>query len=204
MNKTYFKQFLSSNRETVSPDVLRILSEITKDQADAFVNLCSLQTLCYTETIDGKIEYWDKYTILPIYNYIKFTYKIGLDFETIRELEKLGLIGSTMFGFKKKIDNERHPLVHFTYRDSVLSITDYKSNAFPVGNIMLTKRGKYLSDYFELHYYDEYMDMLKKFFYNKALRVYQKPLLNIRRDNSGNCRYVRINRTEIDEPTDIV
>jgi hypothetical protein len=115
MNKTSFEQFLSDVKDAgdESDSVFRILSKITKKQDDAFANVCSLATQCYIETSDAEVKYWDKYTLLSIYDYIKFTYKIGLDFETLRELETLGLIATTMFGFKKDIDTEKETAENF-------------------------------------------------------------------------------------------
>lgn len=205
MNETSYKQFLSAAKGSgkATSGALRILSEITKEQAESFATLCSLITLCYIESPDGKVNYWDKCAILPIYDNIIFTYKIGLDFETIRELETLGLIGTSMFGFLKDIDTEKHTIVHFDYCGTVLSVTDYNSNAFPTGNVLLTREGKYLSDYIEVHCSDEYVNVLKKYFYDKDLRFYEKPLLSIRCDG-GNLRYERINRDDIDELTENV
>jgi len=202
MNKTSFEQFLSDVKDAgdESDSVLRILSKITKKQADAFANVCSLATQCYIETSDGEVKYWDKYTVLSIYDYIKFTYKIGLDFETLRELETLGLIATTMFGFKKDIDTEKHALVHFAYGDTILSVTDYISNSFPTGNILLTREGKYLSDFIQTNFYDEYIHILKSFLYKKALTIYELPLLRVKCQSDGNCIYEKINR---DNPQEI-
>lgn len=182
MNEANYKLFLSAinNSKLAS-------REITQ----AFERLCSMESSCYTETLSGEIEYLNKYNILGIHDNIKYTYKTGLNFETIKELEKLGLIKVTMFGFKSAIDAGKYPLVHFVYHSTVLSVTDYKSNSLPLGNVMLTQKGKALSEKIELCYLDEYADHLRKFF-ERRLEVYEQPLLNI--IDEAKQRHEKINR----------
>lgn len=183
MNKSNYKQFLSAftNGDTVTPKI-----------AEAFENLCSLTSSCYVESRDGDIANLGEYTILALYENIKFIYKIGLDFRTIKELEKLGLIKATMFGFKRTIDAEKYPISHFNYCSTVISVTGYRSNTLPLGNIMLTNKGKLISEFIDLHYYDEYIKILERFFAKGKLKVYEKPLIDIiENDGSG---YEIINR----------
>lgn len=195
MSETNIGVFKSVKESPDNADsgVMRIVSEITEAQADTFATLCRLATSCYTETPGGKVEYRGKYTILAIYDYIRFAYRVGLTFEALRQIEKLGLIATTMCGLMKAYSTERYPLVHFTYGETVLSITEYAPNSFPIGNILLTKEGRYFAEIFDTVRFDEYEDMLREFFYKRALAIYEKPLLSISRHGNDFC-YEKINR----------
>lgn len=186
MKDINYENFLATVKfpDEVSPQIFK-----------AFKNLCMLNTSWYVETIDEKIEYRGDCTILSIYDNIKFTYRLGLDFQTLKKLEKLGFIKVTMFGFKKNINAEIYPLSHFVYGDNVFSIYGYKSNHLTVGNIMLTELGNGMAQKFDFCYNDEYPDILKKFFNKDDQRLYEKPLLEAK--CSGNCfSFVKINRDE--------
>lgn len=197
MEKTSFDPAKVKLPEDAPADVVRILSEITKEQADVFANLCSLGAACFTETPDGKIDSLGNYVILPIYDCLIFAKSLGLDFSAIRELEQLGLIETTMFGYLKQLDPEKHPMLHLVYGDSVFSITEYAPNAFPLGNIILTKSGRYLADYVHVDHLKNYKDILDKFLDNKTLKVSDKPLLCVSGAGGKNFRCEKINREHL-------
>lgn len=182
-----------TNEQAVShagvPDTLK---EIPAGRAEAFGNLCALSASYYLETPDGTLNHWGDCIIFPIYRCLSFARGIGLDFPALSDLEMLGLIKMNPLGYKRGFDREKHPFIHVVYGESILSVTNYASNAFPSGNVILTDAGKRFANDFPPRCFAGYMDILQKYFIGKELTVSDEPLL--RAINSGSSRYEKINR----------
>ena len=128
---------------STSFNVVRILSEITKKQAELFANICSLSVLVVLETDKGfEINASDK-VILFFDSDNSFLQELGITFVSLNDLESLGLVKfDTIAGFITQYDANVVKKIHINYDNNTTTVTKFPDKAFPIGNIMLTTSGK--------------------------------------------------------------
>jgi len=130
---------------STSFNVVRILSEITKGQAELFANICSLSMNFVLETDQGFSPNVEAKVMLFFDSESNFLQQIGIDFQSLSDLESLGLIKfDALAGFIMKFDSSVYRKIHLYYNNKTTTVTKFPDKAFPIGNVMLTTSGEIL------------------------------------------------------------
>lgn len=123
-------------------NIVRILSELSKENAEVFSKICSMRVDILLDTgsdiknagcelmIDVPGNYWDK---------------IGVQVHTCQELQTLGLINFTAIGnYNIPVNSAIYPYVHIVSGNEVITVLN-NGKEFPRGNITLTNAGCYIA-----------------------------------------------------------
>lgn len=163
------------------PNMIRILSEITSDLANAFRIICSMTVKIKPLDPNEEIEN-DQAMIVP-YNGNKNIFdKIGLSFGAISELEALGLIKfDGIVGYVIDCHEGLYEICIDKNTDKIQNNTSQLN----VGNVMLTKAGETLQKITEPIEIEEYYLMLAKYLINNGV-VYISEKLLFNENNSNN------------------
>ena len=163
------------------PNMIRILSEITSDLANAFRIICSMTVKIKPLDPNEEIEN-DQAMIVP-YNGNKNIFdKIGLSFGAISELEALGLIKfDGIVGYVIDCHEGLYEICIDKNTDKIQNNTSQLN----VGNVMLTKAGETLQKITEPIEIEEYDLMLAKYLINNGV-VYISEKLLFNENNSNN------------------
>lgn len=149
------------------PNMIRILSEITPELANAFRKICSMIVTIKPSEEDGKIEK-EQVIIVPYSENKKELFEIGLGYEVLGELETLGVIkfsngyvmDCSIGKFEVFIDND-----HYEYQSN--------TQQFPIGNVILTQSGETLKRITESVEIENYHKIIVNFLTNN---IYQQLL----------------------------
>ena len=162
-------------------NMIRILSEITSDLANAFRIICSMTVKIKPLDPNEEIEN-DQAMIVP-YNGNKNIFdKIGLSFGAISELEALGLIKfDGIVGYVIDCHEGLYEICIDKNTDKIQNNTSQLN----VGNVMLTKAGETLQKITEPIEIEEYYLMLAKYLMNKGV-VYISEKLLFNENNNNN------------------
>lgn len=127
------------------PNMIRILSEITPELARAFRKVCSMKVLLCPLLDDEIIKDEEEVEVLvPYSDNHKALRDMGLSFNTLSELETLGIIKFSSMGYILNIKETDKALLYVGEKLEV--VTGYEKGAFPIGNVMLTVAGEALSE----------------------------------------------------------
>ena len=139
--------------------IIRILTELTQEQAEAFAILCNL-CVEFQEIDFGRVM---KYIMLNGYHNGEETF--GLTFGMLNELDSVGLI-------KHKTDNVSCFVVGFRFNQSDVRITYWKDTSIirtnkdgsiPIGSVFLTDVGYALARSVEKKEIPGFFESVKKF-----------------------------------------
>lgn len=144
------------------PTMIRVLSEITADLAKAFRILCSMAIDIFPLDEVGNIESGFQQLIVPYENNDETFWNIGVDFNTLNELDTLGVLKfETVTGYVKKGFSNKKILLRI---DNELEVAEkYDANGFPIGNVILTSVGESLKSITETIKIDGYNSMIKNY-----------------------------------------
>lgn len=123
--------------------LFRILSEIDSELAKKFTVLCSQRIMYVGVREDDTIInncFINEVVILEDHDFYN---SIGLDLATMTELEAIGLISSSAFGYKKTLFEGNKVLISDGSFTECMILKDDKS--FSTGSIVLTEAGTYLA-----------------------------------------------------------
>lgn len=150
---------------TTPKNVVRILSEISKEYATVFASLCSLRVDILADT-GNDIEYCGQdLMVFLTNNYLK---EMNINLNIIRELEQLGLINFVDIGhYSRTITNKDYPYVHIVCNDHVITAINTKDK-FPTGQIILTKAGQCISRFAPACYNQQHMEGIKDYLEKEA------------------------------------
>ncbi len=145
------------------PNMIRILSEITSELAQAFQKICSMKiTICPVDA-DGRVkkELLKNTLLVPYNNNKKELSDIGLSFRLLNELDTLGVIKFNLLGkyFTKDFSIGMYIICIYNENYKIRN----NSNDFPLGYVMLTNVGKALQQITEPLEIDGYYDMVKEY-----------------------------------------
>ena len=131
---------------STSFNVVRILSEITKKQAEIFANICSLSTCFVLETDKGFSSSVEQKTLLFFNSESLLLKQLGISFVALNDLESLGLIKfEGLAGFVTQYDSSSIKKIHLYYNEKAITVIKFPDKAFPIGNVLLTSSGEALS-----------------------------------------------------------
>lgn len=154
------------NPGSTPPNMIRILSEMTPELAQAFSKTCSMKVLV-REINEKGINTIPKELIVIPYSYYKdFFKKLGLSFEVLSELDTLGVLKYDTF-WEDKITSKQL-LICTENRFELIIKYDY--TGFPAGNVMLTAVGKSLRKIIEPVEIEGYHDMVKEYLIKKDVK----------------------------------
>lgn len=140
--------------------VIRILSDISKDEAAIFSNLCSLRLEILADTGDDIHHVGYEFMV---FNFSDYLQEIGINFDAILELEKLGLLSLSNVGhYNRRIPHGSFPYVHIVCEDCVMTVINSEED-FPTGRILLTKAGQCISRFIPARYNQQHMKNVKSF-----------------------------------------
>lgn len=144
------------------PTMIRVLSEITADLAKAFRILCGMAIDIFPLDEVGNIESGFQQLIVPYENNDETFWNIGVDFNTLNELDTLGVLKfETVTGYVKKGFSNKKILLRI---DNELEVAEkYNANGFPIGNVILTSVGESLKSITETIKIDGYNSMIKNY-----------------------------------------
>ena len=151
---------------SIPPNMIRVLSEITPELAKAFRCICSMYIRFYHIDEKGNIEKIVTDIVVPYNekNSKKFS-KMGLGFHVLNELDTLGLIKFTAVGdYETNEVNNQKILVLID--NNLEMIEKHKNGKLTLGCVMLTSVGKALkaiTDPVEIEdYYEMVIDYMKE------------------------------------------
>ena len=149
------------------PNMIRILSEITPELAQAFRIICSMKVSIRELKENGQVGVYNSSIIVPVYYNLTKIEKVGISKDILNELDSLGVIK-----FK-----EKDFALTSTYTQLVLCLENRievieldKENLFPSGRIILTEVGNILSKIPEPIKIEGYHDMIKEYLLKKGVK----------------------------------
>lgn len=152
--------------------IIRILSEIPKDYAKVFANICNAQVLLYYLDDKNIVKHMSKDVIISknVISSTKYD-DLGFDFSTLSELNNWGLVNyyNDLSEPIKTISNNDFPNLILKYGDEQITITKYENNNFFVGTLTLTEVGRSLANIISMTPLPNYMQEIKKYFNEKQI-----------------------------------
>lgn len=145
------------------PNMIRILSEITPELAQAFQKICSMRVLISPIKENGKsVGKPENAIIVPYHDKLE---NLGISFDVFTELDTLGVIRIYNDDGKSK---DVFPKLLMIIENKP-EIVDYPV-PIPFGNVMLTAVGKALFKITEPIKIEGYHDMVKKYMIEKGVK----------------------------------
>ena len=114
----------------------------------------------------------------------------GIQFSQLKELETLGLLRfETVAGYVLTFSENN---VLMLINDQLKIVSGYKTNQFPIGNIMLTEAGKVLSEVIPTEKMPGYYDMITKYFEFYDLKIEDQSQYKVELSD-GDIKFVKDN-----------
>lgn len=168
-------------------NIVRIMSELSKENATAFYNLCSLQIEILADT-GSDIEHFGREMMVFLPS--NCLQEMNINLNVIEELEQLGLINLSSSGYSRPIPS-KYSYIHIAYGDHVITASSFK-NGFPIGQIRLTRAGHYISRFSPVHYNQQHMEEINNYLVNTAhIEVSPAPGIRITERDEEGCSYER-------------
>lgn len=154
-------------------NVVRILSELSKENAVIFSNLASLQVDLLSDTGTDIVYNGSEIMVGEIRAY--YLYDMKINFDKLYELEHLGLIDFASLGnYSRIISGTNCPYIHIVSNNEVITVYN-RNGELPNGTIILTPAGKCISRFVEKHHNQEHMDTIRKYLEAKGTKVSPVP-----------------------------
>jgi hypothetical protein len=173
--------------------VVRILSEITKRQAEAFSYICSLCVNIVIETSSTFFPLIHPAFFIFYNTENRFFNNSYLNIQTINDLDTIGLIKFNQMGFLseyKKIFTGSG--IHINYGNVTKTISDYEDNKFPVGDIILTSSGKALMKAITARFIDGWLDQVITDLEKRRVKFSDDIRVELHSDNNGNYEIIKL------------
>lgn len=169
------------NPGNTPPSVIRILSEITTKYAKVFANVCSLQADILPSDASGKPFKAIPCILISTANCGEYLASLGINFQTLSELDKLGLIQfNTVAGFIRRYDANTCPIIHIRAKQKVITCTKYPNMEFPVGEVLLTDAGESISRFVEKKSLDGFENYVFNYYKSQdELTLSAEPMISI-------------------------
>lgn len=146
------------------PSVIRVLSELTKEIADAFSNIASMEVDLEVLGDDGKVIDADKKIIVPYdFEAKEWCDKNNVGFTILNEMEAIGLIKFNCTDSFAFIVAQKSEVVFRYYDDSFKTYAN-KDGIVLGGTVMLTRAGKCLKEIIKPKILDGYFKTLKDYY----------------------------------------
>lgn len=172
-------------------NMIRILSEMTPQYAQAFQTICSMRRYLLAIDETGEPVAFRDNIVVPYTANEEEMRSLGLSYNVLTELETLGLIKfSTMPGFVT-IDMPKKCTI-CTYVDGVTKeLEEGNHESVAIGNVILTDAGRCLSKITEAVEIKDY-ELLEKRYMNRSSTIYkEKATFEITKDEEGTLHFKR-------------
>lgn len=171
--------------------VIRILSEMTRNYAQIFSNLCSLQIDILADS-GRRIKVVDTQPFIDTHTSSSYLDDLGLRFSSLQELERLGLICMDSFsGYVNCFHKRNYPKIHLVSEKHVLTVTDYNNDEFPIGDVVLTEAGRCISHFVRRTHNQEHILAIKAYAEKRSVKFGDVPEIEIIGAN-GNKKIKRL------------
>lgn len=151
------------------PNMIRVLSEITPELAQAFRIICSMKV----SVCPKKSEQSEEVIIVPYSVNEKKFLDIGLKFELLSELDTLGVVKfDSLAGFTT--NDWGKGMYNICICDEIYEVQNNNELFFPMGDVMLTKAGIALQQIVEPIDINDYCGMVQRYFTKNGLSFYLK------------------------------
>lgn len=177
---------------SVSYQLVRILGEITPEQASAFERLCAMCAAVVEENADGETRIHDRILFLDLSRNFSCD-TVGVSQESLDGLESAGLLSSSTPGFLTRCEELRDDcrFVHVCLGQEVLSLRMQKGARLPLGSEALSPCGAELMRIVLPTFDSGGIERLRSFYErwsgaNIRLDVMPSPLLEVEVDCHGN------------------
>lgn len=146
-------------------NAVRILSELSKNNATVFSTLCSLQVGIIGDTGSQIHNFGQAIMVFLTNSYLQ---EMSIDLDVLRELEQLGLINLYDEGYYNiSIPDREYPYIHIVSDNHVITAINTR-NDFLTGQIILTKAGQCISRFAPARYNQRHMEGIKNYLEKKA------------------------------------
>ncbi len=157
-------------------NIVRILSELSKENADTFSKLCSLRVDILLDT-GNDIENGGFALMVNVPSL--YLDKMGIRTNTCQELQNLGLINfATIGNYYMPINSAAFPYVHIVSGCDVITVHN-NGKDFPNGNIALTNVGSYIARFVPRQHNSHHTDEIIHLFGKNAIELSQTPGIRI-------------------------
>ena len=107
----------------------------------------------------------------------------GIDLSMLNEFESIGLISINSNGYRKTIAEADRVLISDGDFTECIRL---KNNSIDIGNVVLTRAGKYISELIEPKTAFGYHDLIKRYYTNRGY-LFEKTNILIRLPTKRNC-----------------
>lgn len=126
--------------------IIRVLSELSKKQAEAFMTICSMQCFLFILDESDNPVFGTDLIVFPPYDYLTYCPGINFPYSLLTELDVIGVLRFEGLGeYYQKISEVSKHTNCLLCGDTVYEIKGWNSDSFPVGVVSLTDVGMYLS-----------------------------------------------------------
>lgn len=154
-------------------NIVRILSELSKDMAIIFSNLCSLQVNIFLDT-GNQIKNIGSDFIIGDLN-ASYLSELNIQYENLRDLDHLGLISLSDIGdFPRTIPHANFPYVHLVSGTHVITVKT-KEDKFLCGRIIPTVAGRSISRFIPKQYNQKHMDSVQEYLKQSGMDISPTP-----------------------------
>lgn len=155
---------------TTPPNMIRVLSEITPVLAKAFRKICSMRIYIFSLLENEKIETTFQKIFVPYNGHEEMFYEIGISFDTLNELEALGIIKfSTIGGYVlRNINNAK---ILLCIGDKLKVVNEHRRSEIPIGNVLLTSVGEALQRITEVEEIPNYYEMIQEYLLENNVKL---------------------------------
>lgn len=155
---------------TTPPNMIRVLSEITPVLAKAFRKICSMRIYIFSLLENEKIETTFQKIFVPYNGHEEMFYEIGISFDTLNELEALGVIKvSTIGGYVLR--NTNNAKILLCIGDKLKVVNEYQKSEIPIGNVLLTSAGEALQRITEVEEIPNYYEMIQEYLLENSVKL---------------------------------
>lgn len=159
--------------------VVRVLSELSKENALIFSDLTSLEVDLFADTGE-KLVFIDS-EIMAVQIDAPYLKRMEINFEKLRELEHLNLINFASIGtYTKPIPSSVYPYIHIASDNEVITVYN-KSGEFSCGVVLLTPVGKCISRFVKRRHSQEHMDAIKDGLKETGLVISPTPGISVQK-----------------------
>lgn len=146
------------------PNMIRVLSEITPELAQAFRTICSMRVLIREIDVNGHLNDRGLVIVVPFCFNTEGFKKLGIPFMILNELDTLGVLKYSSEDLETALLSKKTLLCF----ENELEIVEQK--ALPHGNVMLTAVGKALLKITEPVKIEGYHEMIKEYMIKKGVK----------------------------------
>lgn len=147
------------------PNMIRVLSEITPELAQAFQKICSMGVSVTELKENNQVNEWGTINIVPYFSNIERLEKKGISFKILNELDSLGII---KFSYEREFGSSFSFPKLLLFFDNEFEIVEEES--LPIGNVMFTSVGNALFKIIEPVKIEGYHEMIKEYLLKKGVK----------------------------------